>query len=125
MGRKYVRPADICFYDTVEYDPDKLRAPPYRLDVTSELPLLGDKARRAPCCQLPHAQSRACRTAPGAATLPSSAHLVPNCPLWPPQPAVLSTGACMCMEENQDMTGTRDMRACGGCPDAWHTHNRD
>ena len=43
IGRKYVKPADICFYDVIEYDPDKLRTPPYRLNVTSELPLLGDK----------------------------------------------------------------------------------
>ena len=47
VGRKYVRPADICFYDTIEYDPVRLHASPYRLNVTSELPLLGDKVRRA------------------------------------------------------------------------------
>ena len=49
IGRKYVKPADVCFYDIIEYDPDKLKAPPYRLNVTSELPLLGDKV---PLCAM-------------------------------------------------------------------------
>ncbi|KAK9802696.1 hypothetical protein WJX73_007729 [Symbiochloris irregularis] len=48
IGRKYVQPKDLDFYDTIEYDPEQLKAPPYRLPCTSSLELLGEKleARR-------------------------------------------------------------------------------
>jgi hypothetical protein len=47
-------PDDLAFYDIVEYDPEKLEAPPYRLHVTSYLPMLGDKVPRAILCSPAH-----------------------------------------------------------------------
>lgn len=43
IGRKYVKQVDIMFYDTIEYDPSRLSEGLYKMNVTSHLPLLGDK----------------------------------------------------------------------------------
>jgi hypothetical protein len=43
LARKYVKPEDICFSDITEYHPSLLKRPPYRLPITSTVPLLGDK----------------------------------------------------------------------------------
>lgn len=45
MGRKYVKEADIMFYDTVAYNPRELEggAKGFRMHITSYLPLLADK----------------------------------------------------------------------------------
>ncbi len=36
---------ELAFIDTIRYDPEKLRKPPYVLHVRTELPVLGSKVR--------------------------------------------------------------------------------
>ena len=43
LARKYVKPEDICFSDVAQYDPVLLEEAPYRISVTSTVPLLGDR----------------------------------------------------------------------------------
>ena len=47
LARKYVKPEDICFSDVTQYDPRLLEQAPYRLPITSTVPLLADKV--LPC----------------------------------------------------------------------------
>ena len=52
LARKYVKPEDICFSDVTQYDPRLLEQAPYRLPVTSTVPLLADKVNTGPCMQV-------------------------------------------------------------------------
>ena len=45
LARRYVKPEDICFSDVIQYNPRLLKQAPYRLPVSSTLPLLGDKVK--------------------------------------------------------------------------------
>lgn len=46
---------DIEFIDIIEYDPQKLAAPPYRMRITTKLPSAGERVRP---CRRPHALQR-------------------------------------------------------------------
>ena len=50
LARKYVKPDDICFSDVTQYDPRLLEQAPYRLPITSTVPLLADKVRSLCLC---------------------------------------------------------------------------
>ena len=50
LARKYVKPEDICFSDVMQYDPVLLDKAPYRISVTSTVPLLGDKVPSFSLC---------------------------------------------------------------------------
>ena len=45
LARRYVKPEDICFSDVTQYDPRLLEQAPYRLPITSTVPLLADKVK--------------------------------------------------------------------------------
>ena len=47
IGRRFVKPEDICFIDQMTYPPASQSQPPYALTIESTLPLLGDRVRRA------------------------------------------------------------------------------
>ena len=62
LARKYVKPEDICFSDVVQYNPVLLEEAPYRISVTSTVPLLGDKVLSfALCNTVMHASNILCR----------------------------------------------------------------
>ena len=48
---------DIEFIDIIEYDPQQMAAPPYRLRISTKLPSAGDRVRlpgfSAPCTSQP------------------------------------------------------------------------
>jgi hypothetical protein len=45
IGRRFVKPEDICFIDQMTYPPLSQTQPPYELTIESTLPLLGDRVR--------------------------------------------------------------------------------
>ena len=45
IGKRFVKPEDICFMDEMRYPPKSQTEPPYSLRIESTLPLLGDRVR--------------------------------------------------------------------------------
>lgn len=59
IGRRFVKPEDICFVDEMRYPPRSQTEPPFLLTVESSLPLLGDRvAARSPFLGLARAGMR-------------------------------------------------------------------